>query len=59
MFLGQVTTSVLYALKEGVDLFTNFSIYAIQAKNPPRFEVPPTQMAQSMKQVMPKSCVLK
>ena len=55
MFLGQVTTSVLYALKEGVDLFTNFSIYAIQANNPPRFEVPPTQMAQSMKQVMPKS----
>ena len=59
MFLGQVTASVLYALKEGVDLFTNFSIYAIQANNPPRFEVPPTQMAQSMKQVMPKSCGFK
>ena len=40
MFLGQVTASALYALKEGVDLFTNFRIYAIQAINHPRFEVP-------------------
>ena len=41
MILGQVTASVLYALKEEVDLFTNLSIYAIQANHPPRFEVQP------------------
>ena len=52
-------SSVLYTLKKGVPLLTDFSVDPLQAPYMTTFEIYSTYMANAVEQIMPESGILK